>query len=465
MQPHVFDPFVLREYDIRGIVGQTITEADAQAIGRSFGTIIRGQGGRTVAVGYDGRLSSPALAEALCGGFRDVGVDVRMIGRGPSPMLYFSVFHLGTDAGVMVTGSHNPPDHNGFKFMLGKSVFFGEGIQQIGRIAAAADYAAAASPGSLQPCDVGEAYTARLLQDAKFARPLVVAWDPGNGAAGEVTQRLAARLPGTHHVINGDIDGRFPNHHPDPTVPQNLRQIQEVVRARGCDIGIAFDGDGDRIGIVDGTGAILWGDQILALLARDVLLRYPGAPIIADVKSSQALFDEIAKAGGRPIMWRTGHAPIKRKMIEEKSPLAGEMSAHIFIADGYYGFDDALYVALRFLNIVSATPGGAEAMRLSLPQLCNTPEVRLECGDARKFGLVEDVRALLDREGAEYLAVDGVRVQRPDGWWLLRASNTQPIVVGRAEAASSAALDRLVADLCRCLQACGFSATPADFRF
>lgn len=463
MQPHCFNPFVLREYDIRGVVGESLGPEDARAIGRGFGSIVRANGGAKVAVGYDGRLTSPMLAEALRDGFLDVGLEVMEIGRGPTPMLYFSVFHLRADAGVMVTGSHNPPDHNGFKFMLGKTTFFGEGIQQIGQIAARGEYRRPAARGQARLVPVFTDYVERLLADARLVRPIKVAWDSGNGAAGEVAQALAARLPGEHHLINAEIDGRFPSHHPDPTVPENLLQLQQLVRVKNCEVGIAFDGDGDRIGVVDGTGGIIWGDQLLALLAREVLSRHPGAPIIADVKSSQGLFDEIARAGGRPVMWKTGHAPIKRKMLEEHSPLAGEMSAHIFFADGYYGFDDALYVALRFLNIVAVTPGGAAALRASLPVFCNTPEVRIECGDERKFALVVAVREALARDGATVIDIDGVRVQRAEGWWLLRASNTQPILVARAEARDASGLKSLIGDLCDYLDACGFPISPEAF--
>ncbi len=461
---HTLSPVILREYDIRGIFNDTLMLADAHAIGRAFGSIVAQSGGQRVALGYDGRLSSPALADAVADGLRAAGMDVLLVGRGPSPMLYFAVFHYEADAGVMVTGSHNPPDYNGFKLMLGQTSFYGPGIQRIGAIAAAGAWHQPAQPGRLHEQPVFDAYVERLLRDVKLSRHLTVAWDPGNGAAGEVAAALAARLPGRHSLINADIDGTFPNHHPDPTIPENLRQLQALVAAEGADIGLAFDGDGDRIGIVDGGGSILWGDQILALLARDVLQRHPGAPIIADVKSSQALFDEVTRLGGRPVMWKTGHAPIKHKMLEEASPLAGEMSAHIFFADGYYGFDDALYVALRFLNIASAAPGGAEAMRKSLPQMHNTPEIRLECGEERKAELIRAVREKLAGEGADMIDIDGVRVRRGNGWWLLRSSNTQPILVARAEAASPAELALLIDEIDQRLAACGLPGAGDEIR-
>ncbi len=460
--PHRFHPTILREYDIRGIVGETLGPADARAIGLSFGTIVGGSGGRRVAVGYDGRLTSPALAESLRDGLNIAGLDVVDIGRGPTPLMYFSQFHLEVDAGVMVTGSHNPPDHNGFKLILGRRPFYGPAIQRIAEIAGEGKYSFPGKSGRSGKAEIFHAYVARLAQDSRMGRPLRVAWDPGNGAAGEAVTALVRRLPGEHHVLNAEIDGRFPNHHPDPTIPGNLTQLQEAVRSRHCDLGFAFDGDGDRLGIVDGDGEIIWGDQILAILAREILARLPGATIIADVKSSQMLFDEVLRHGGRPVMWKTGHAPIKDKMITERSPLAGEMSAHIFFADGYYGYDDALYVAVRFLNIAAATLGGARALRCSLPKLCSTPEIRLECDETRKFALVRRVRELLEREGAEFSAIDGVRVRRTEGWWLLRASNTQSLVVARAEAGDRAGLDRLIADLNRCLTDCGFVVPAAS---
>ena len=458
---HRFHPTILREYDIRGVVGETLDVEDARAIGRSFGTIVSGSGGSRVAVGYDGRLTSLALAEALRDGLNIAGIDVLDIGRGPTPLLYFSQFHLNVDAGVMVTGSHNPPDHNGFKLMMGRKPFYGSAMQEIAKIAGEARYAIPSRSGRSGKAGIFDAYVARIAQDSRMERPLKVAWDPGNGAAGEAVVALVRHLPGEHHVLNAEIDGRFPNHHQDPTIPDNLVQLQETVRSRQCDLGFAFDGDGDRLGIVDGDGEIIWGDQILAILAREILVRLPGAAIIADVKSSQILFDEVVRHGGRPIMWKTGHAHIKDKMAAEGSPLAGEMSAHVFLADGYYGYDDALYVAVRFLNIAAATPGGTRALRLSLPKLCNTPEIRLECSETQKFALVSQVRDLLEREGAEFSDIDGVRVRRAEGWWLLRASNTQPLIVARAEACDQAGLRSLIADLNRCLASCGFTPVGA----
>ncbi len=457
---HSFDPTSLREYDIRGIVGRTLHAADAYAIGRTFGSIVAQAcgGAPKIAVGYDGRLSSPDLEAALVEGLMANGAEVLRVGRGPTPMLYFAATTLATDGAVMVTGSHNPPDYNGFKMMLGKKPFFGQAIQDLGR-RAAAGAVGKADKGCARAVDVAADYVARLALDWDGgARALNVVWDNGNSAAGEVLARLVTRLPGTHHVLFGDIDGRFPNHHPDPTVPKNLVALVDAVAARGADIGIAFDGDADRIGVVDDSGRILFGDQILAILARDVLRTRPGATIISDVKASQVLFDQIAEAGGVPLMWKTGHSLIKAKMAETGAPLAAEMSGHVFFADKWYGFDDALYAAVRMLGVVARLPEKLSAVVGRMPPVVNTPELRFDCDDTRKFAVIGDVAARLRAAGATLSDIDGVRVSTPDGWWLLRASNTQAVLVARAEARDAAGLERLKAALVAQLAASGLSA-------
>jgi len=440
--PHRFDPTILREYDIRGIVGKTLFPADARALGRVFAKTLAAGGGRRVAVGYDGRLPSPQLEAALVEGLAESGVDVVRIGRGPTPMLYFASATLGVDGGLMVTGSHNPPDHNGFKMVLGGKPFFGDAIQKLGAMAAELGPAAGAR-GRVEHHSVFTDYVARLAQDYGASRGLNVAWDCGNGATGEVVTALVPRLPGTHVLLNETIDGTFPAHHPDPTVPENLVQLQQAVAAAGCDLGIGFDGDGDRIGVVDAKGRILWGDQLLLILARDVLSRNPGAPILADVKSSQVLFDEIARAGGKPVMMATGHSLIKAGMAATGAPLAGEMSGHIFFAERYYGFDDAVYVAVRLLDILARGEQTLADMLDALPPAFNTPELRIDCDEARKFAAVEEVKERLKRRGADVVDIDGVRVRTADGWWLMRASNTQAVVVVRAESSSPEGLARL----------------------
>ena len=450
---HKFDPTILREYDIRGVVGKTVHAADARAIGRSFGTIVRRKGGKRVALGYDGRLSSPDLAKACIEGLVAAGIEVCNIGLAATPMLYFAVYHLDADGGIQITGSHNPPDYNGFKMMLGKKSFFGEDIQKLGAMAGTGDWES--GKGSESRVAVLEPYAARLLKDVKPGKKLKVAWDTGNGAVGVSIRAVVDKLPGEHVVLNEKVDGTFPAHHPDPTVPKNLEQLIAEVKKGKCDLGIAFDGDGDRIGAVDGQGRVLWGDQLLVLWARDVLKTRPGATIIADVKASQVLFDEIAKAGGKPMMFKTGHSLIKSKMAEVGAPLAGEMSGHVFFADTFYGFDDALYCGLRLLNIVATGDQTLAQMRDGLPQPVNTPELRFDCADERKFAVVDEVKARLQKAKAEFSDIDGVRVSTTDGWWLLRASNTQPVLVARCEAADDAGLERLKSDLKAALGASG----------
>lgn len=455
---HSFDPTTLREYDIRGTVGRTLHNDDAFAIGRVFGSILARAGGGTCAVGYDGRLSSPELERALVKGLSASGIEAVRIGRGPTPMLYFAATTLGTDGAVMVTGSHNPPDYNGFKMMIGRKPFFGDDIKHLGGLAAAGDVVEE-QVAPERSVDMSADYIGRLLADWDGGdRMLKVVWDNGNGAAGEVLQRLIASLPGEHIVLNGTIDGRFPMHHPDPTVPKNLEQIIAEVKARKADVGIALDGDADRIGVIDDSGQIMFGDQLMVLLARDVLRNRPGATVLADVKASQVLFDEIAKAGGKPLMWRTGHSLIKAKMAETGSPLAGEMSGHIFFADHWYGFDDALYAAVRTLGIVARMQDKLSDVRNGLPQVVNTPEVRFDCDDRRKFTVIQEVAERLRAEGAKVSDVDGVRVTTEDGWWLLRASNTQAVLVARAEAKTPAGLERLKVALVRQLAASGLPA-------
>lgn len=439
---HRFDPTLLREYDIRGVLGLSLFAKDARALGLAFGSLARRRGASAVAVGYDGRHSSPELAEALTAGLMATGIDVSSIGLGPTPMLYYAASTLDVDGGVMVTGSHNPPEYNGFKLTLDHAPFFGADIQELGRIAAEADFERGS--GRHESVQVFDTYVARVLEGFTGDRPLKVAWDAGNGAMGEAMVALTRRLPGEHILLNAEIDGDFPNHHPDPTVPSNLKQLQAAVVEEGCDLGIAFDGDGDRLGVIDEKARILWGDQILLLLARDVLARSPGATIIADVKCSQVLFDGIAAAGGKPLMWRTGHSLIKAEMKKRSSPLAGEMSAHIFIADDYYGYDDALYAAVRLLSILQRADESLADFRDSLPSVVNTPEIRIPCPEDRKLQVVAEIRARLAAADAKVNDIDGIRVQRADGWWLLRASNTQDVLVVRCEAMDGGGLDKLI---------------------
>ena len=456
---HVFDPTILREYDIRGVVGKTLHEVDARAIGRSFAVVLGEKGGKRVAVGRDGRLSSPALENALVEGLVESGIEVIRVGLGPTPMLYYATNTLDVAGGLMVTGSHNPPTHNGFKIVLERKSFFGPEIQRLGDIAAGGHFVSGRGHVVEQP--VLSDYVNRLAADYRGgARALAVAWDAGNGATGEALRLLVEKLPGRHILLNQAIDGRFPVHHPDPTEPKNMEQIQEAVVRGKCDLGIAFDGDGDRIGVVDEKGRILWGDQFMIVLAGEIIAKKPGATIIADVKASQTLFDEIARMGGTPLMWKTGHSLIKAKMSEIGAPLAGEMSGHIFYADGYYGYDDALYAAVRLLGVLSRGRESLAALRDRMPAVVNTPELRFPCAEDRKFKVVEDVRARLKAANVDVATIDGVRVKTADGWWLLRASNTQDVLVARAEARDAVALRRLKDSLAAQLKASGVVPPP-----
>jgi phosphomannomutase len=453
---HNFHKSVLREYDIRGIVGSTLHAADAYAIGRAYATTILRSGGKTIALGFDGRLSSPELAQAVAEGLLSTGVDVKRVGLGPTPMLYFAVKHLHADAGIMVTGSHNPPTHNGFKMALYNGPVYGDAILEIGKIAASGDYET--GEGTIEDLDIQDIYVDRLVKDYAGPRDLKIVWDAGNGAAGEILRRMTAKLPGKHILLFDEIDGNFPNHHPDPTVPENLVDLQNAVAEHGADLGIGFDGDGDRIGAIDSTGRIVWGDQLLAIYAKEVLATHPGGVIIADVKASQVLFDEVTRLGGKPLMFKTGHSLIKAKMAETNSPLAGEMSGHIFFADKWYGFDDALYCGVRLASLVSIAGEPLSALVDRLPSVFNTPETRFDVEASRKFEVIVEVKARLAADPSiKVNDIDGVRVNTPDGWWLARASNTQEVLVARAEASSLEGLDRLKAQLVHQLGLSGIS--------
>ena len=438
------DPTIFREYDIRGVVGQSLHPQDAYMIARAFATKASAPGA-FICVGYDGRLSSPEMKDAVIRGIADSGVNVVDIGLGPTPMLYFAAYTMKAAGAIMVTGSHNPPDHNGFKFVLDSAPFFGVDIQELYTIAEGGEFTE--GKGTIEQRDVRDAYIDKLVGAYDGVRPLNVAWDAGNGATGEIMTAICDRFPGMHALLNARIDGTFPSHHPDPTVPENLQQLIATVRNTGLDAGIAFDGDGDRVGVVDDEGEILWGDQLLMLYAADLLARKPGATIIADVKASGALFEEIERLGGVPLMWKTGHSLIKSKMAETGAPLAGEMSGHMFFADKYYGYDDGLYAAVRLLGLLSRSGKKLSDLRKALPQRVNTPEMRMACEEARKFAVIDEIKARLVKDGADFIDIDGVRVNTPDGWWLARASNTQPVLVARCEGVDEAGLERLKSDM------------------
>lgn len=439
---HRFDASTFREYDIRGIAGKSLTEQDAYYIGRAFATLAASIDDRgAVCVGRDGRVSSPGLTDALCKGIMDAGMNVVDVGLGPTPMLYYASKTLDAAGGVMVTGSHNPKDHNGFKFVLNNAPFFGKDILSLKHMVEAGELAS--GQGALMVKDLRAEYLKALVAAYDGEKPVRAAWDAGNGATGEMLTMLVKELPGQHIPMFAEIDGSFPNHHPDPTEPHNLEDLIAKVKSEKLDCGIAFDGDGDRVGIVDDEGAILWGDQLMMLFAADVLRDRPGATIIADVKASEALFEEIARLGGVPLMWKTGHSLVKSKMAETRCPLAGEMSGHIFFADKYYGYDDGMYAAVRLISLLSRSGMRLSDLRKALPQRINTPEIRFACDDERKFDVIKEVKSRLFAAGAKMSDVDGVRVSTEDGWWLLRASNTQPVLVARCEAKDAKGLARL----------------------
>jgi phosphomannomutase len=461
---HSFHPTVLREYDIRGIIGETLGADDARAIGRSFGSMLAEAGGRKVAVGYDGRVSSPMLEHALVEGLNASGMDVVRIGMGPTPMLYYAEASAeDVDGGIEITGSHNPANYNGFKMVFQGRPFFGADIQELGRRSSAGEWVDGS--GSVEDRDVIDAYIARMLEaldgiDPASLAGLKVGWDAGNGAAGPALEKLAARLPGEHHLLFTDVDGEFPNHHPDPTVEENLADLRNLVAEKSLDFGVAFDGDGDRIGAIDGEGRVIWGDQLLMVFAEDLLARRKGATIIADVKASRALFDHVAAHGGEPLMWKTGHSLIKSKMKETGSPLAGEMSGHVFFADEYYGYDDALYAGVRLIAAAARLGKSVTELRSAMPPMINTPEMRFQVDESRKFAAIGEIAGRVAASDTLADTTDGVRVTTDDGWWLLRASNTQDVLVARAESESEEGLARLVAQIDEQLAASGLERGP-----
>ena len=435
----------IRAFDIRGVVGPDLDAQDARLLGGAYAALARERGLHRIAVARDGRLTSPGLEAALVEGLVAGGLQVARLGLGPTPMLVFAVRALGFDGGIMVTASHNPPDHNGFKILLGSERLHGEALHAL-----AARAAAPAPGGGVEAAQVLGAYVDHLRAAGGDAlAPLRVAWDCGNGAAGPAVARLVARLPGEHVLLHAEPDGRFPHHHPDPAVGANLADLQAAVVAHGCDLGLAFDGDGDRIGAVDGAGQIVWADQLLLLLAADVLRDAPGAAVAADVKCSRALFDGVEALGGRAVMAPSGYVRVRQAMRREGAAIAGELSGHVFYRDLFDGSDDALYAAVRVLRALSRSGSSLARFRAALPRYLATPERRLPCPDARKAQVVSEVAARLEARGVAVERCDGVRVADADGWWLLRASNTEACLTTRCEARDEAALARLQAALAR----------------
>jgi phosphomannomutase len=447
------NPAIVRSYDLRGAVGRELKLQDAHTLGLAYASVARAQGKQRIAVGRDGRLSSPTLERALIEGLIEGGAHVHRIGLGPTPQLYFAVQSFDLDGGIMVTGSHNPPNENGFKLLLGAEPVYGAALRSL-----VSTVSAPASGGRHSELTVTDAYVERLAREAAECKPFKIVWDCGSGAVGALIEPLTQRVPGTHVLLNERVDGNFPAHHPDPAVAENLRELQSAVIQHGADLGIAFDGDGDRIGVVDETGAILWPDQLLLLLAEDVLAARPRSSIVADVKSSRVLFAGVARCGGHAVMAPSGYVLVRAAMFRERAPLAGEMSGHIMFADTWYGADDALYVAMRTLAALSRRGESLADFRRNLPTTAATPEFRLPCPEARKADVVREVAARLSGSGAEVDTTDGLRVTTDEGWWLLRASGTEPKLTVRCEAADEVGLARLRHELAAQLRQSGIEA-------
>lgn len=443
------NPKIFREYDIRGIAGVDLDESVVEILGRAMGTFFLGRGQNDVALGRDVRLSSPGFAQALTRGLLSTGCDVADLGVVPTPLLYFSVFYKRMPAGVMITGSHNPPEHNGFKMMSGEETLYGKTIQGLYEIVRKGVFPR--GQGRVRPLDIVPEYQDYVAGNVHLARPVRLVVDAGNGTGGVVAVPLLRRLGADVTALFCEPDGRFPNHHPDPTIPEAMDKLVAKVRETGAEVGIAYDGDADRIGVVDDTGRILWGDQLLIVFARDILPSRPGAAVISEVKASKVLYEEIEKLGGRPIMWRTGHSLIKEKIKEENAPLAGEMSGHIFFHDRWFGFDDAIYASARLIEILSRSRDKLSAMMASLPKTFVTPEIRIYASDEVKFKIVDQVRRILAARHP-VIDIDGVRAIFPKGWGLVRASNTQAVIVLRFEADTEADLAAIQAEVRGVLQ-------------
>jgi len=440
---------IFREYDIRGIVGEDLTPEMVELLGRGIGTYMIRHDAARITVGRDGRNSSPEMLEHLLKGLLSTGLDVTDLGVIPTPLSYYSTHKLAVDGAVMITGSHNPPEYNGFKVTLGTSSIYGEEIQRIGGIIEAGDFVA--GDGGSSAYDIKPEYIADLAGRISLSRPVTLAVDCGNGVGGLTAAPLLHRIGCRPRMLFAEVDGNFPHHHPDPTVEANLTELKEVVTREGLEIGIAYDGDADRIGVVDEKGGVLWGDQILAILSRALLEDVPGATIIGEVKCSQLLFDDIEKHGGNGLMWKVGHSLIKNKMHETGAEIAGEMSGHIFYNHRFYGFDDAVYVTCRLLEVLARSDKPIGRMLEDWPRLYNTPEIRSECPDDIKFQVVEKVHDHFKKR-YRVVDVDGMRVIMPGGWGLLRASNTQPVVVMRFEAESEIRLDEIRTEVEEILQ-------------
>lgn len=433
---HFFNDTIIREYDIRGIYDQTLFDEDAKILGNLFG--LKLGNGKTVNIAYDGRNSSISLKENLIEGLLEVGVNVNEVGLGPTPMLYYSCVDMNIGSGIIVTGSHNPKTHNGFKIVYNNLPFFGKDLQRLKKDAEQFEFKI--KRAVRKKIDIKDRYLSRLVKNFVQKKIINVVWDAGNGSAGEIMKNLSDKFSGEKIILYDFIDGNFPNHHPDPSEQKNLEDCQRFILDKKLDVGLAFDGDGDRLGVVDDKGRVIPGDKVLLLLAKQMLSKKK-IKVIADVKCSQILFDQIEDLGGEIIMSQTGHSHVKNNLKKFNAHLAGEMSGHIFFSEGYYGFDDALYAAVKILELINENDKKLSELVDEIPSIFNTPEIRVECDDKSKFNIIKKVSKNLKKENKKIIDIDGVRVVNKDGWWLVRASNTQPALVIRCESSTKTGLE------------------------
>ena len=455
-QSHIFSKEIMKACDIRGIVGSQLNETDAYFIGRAFGSILARMEKRSCVIGYDGRLSSKGLAEKLVNGLMESGIDVIDAGLVPTPVVYFAIHHLSTDAGIIITASHNPSEYNGFKFQLKDRPFHGKEIQDLGTVSSRGDFCS--GNGQRSSVEIRDAYIEYLtgFLNVPDNSDISVVWDPGHGATAAVLSSFLKKLPGTHYAICNEVDGSFPCHHPDPSLEENLEHLKQAVLDRGADLGIAFDGDGDRLGIVDGKGKMLMGDQLLVLFARELLKKSPASRIMSEVKASRFFSDDVKACGGEPVIWKVGHTNQKDKMRLECIPLAGETSGHMFFEENR-GLDDGMFAAVKLLNILMAQPKKLSEIREAFPRYHDSGEIRIPLDSERREELIEEIKTRFIQEERDFLDIDGIRAETCDGFWMLRASNTQPHMTIRCEAATEEGLRDCMNDLDRQLRLSGLA--------
>lgn len=452
---HIFEKSILKQYDIRGVVDKNLNETDAYFVGRSYGTLLKRKYNKnSCVIGYDGRHTSPLYTENVIKGLNESGIDVVNIGLVPTPVMYFAIRFLGKGAGLVVTASHNPPEYNGFKMLTDEVPVFGEDIQQLGIYAKDGDFES--GNGSIENIDIREDYFEFILSKLNTGnRELKIMWDAGNGAVASILKDIVAKFPGTHLTMCDTVDGNFPNHHPDPSVEKNMEMLKKAVVDNNCDFGVGFDGDGDRIGIVDNEGFLLYGDQLLAILAREFLKDNPGEKVMSEVKASKILYDDIAAHGGIPVMWKPGHSAQKSKMKSDNIKLAAKTSGHVYFGENH-NYDDALFAGVKMMNFLSNNNENIADIRKSFPKAYSTSEIRVEVGDDKKFEIANEIAERMKKEGRKYVDVDGIRVETEDGWWLVRGSNTQPDITTRCEALSEEGLEKCKEDLKHQINLCGY---------